>query len=129
MANGELARLTKQAADEIGFPFIDIHGMTREYMDVHIHYTNDRAHPTEEGYLQIARAMYAGLLEKEPDVISYPVSETGVVYVRDGGTGDGSSPERAIDSFAKAVGLLRNDGGTVVVFAVRTDRVRKTEVF
>ena len=115
IANGELARLTKQAADEIGFPFIDIHGMTREYMDVHIHYTSDRAHPTEEGYKQIAKAMYAGLFETDPDILSYPVSETGVVYVKDGGTGDGHSPESAIDSFAKAVGLLRNDGGTIVV--------------
>ena len=115
MANGELARITKRAADEIGFPFIDIHGMTREYMDVHIHYTSDRAHPTEEGYEQIAKAMYAGLLGIEPDLLTYPESESGVVYVKDGGKGDGSSPENAIDSFAKAVGLLRNDGGTIVI--------------
>ena len=115
MANGELARLTEQAADEIGFPFIDIHAMTREYMDVHIHYTDDRAHPTKEGYLQIAKAMYAGLFETTPYIAVYPVSETGVVYVKDGGTGDGSSANNPIDSFAKAVGLLRQDGGTIVI--------------
>ena len=117
LANGEMTRLIKLAADELELPFIDVYAMTREYMDVHQHYSKDRVHPLAEGYAQIAAAMYAGLTATEPEIDSYPVSENGVVYVKDSGkaNGDGKTPETAVNTLAKAVGLLRKDGGTVVV--------------
>ena len=117
LASGEMARLTGRAADELGFSFIDVYSMTREYMAVHHHQGTDRVHPNKEGALQIAKAVYAGLMETEPEIDVYPVSETGVVFVDaskpDGG--DGSTLENAVNGFGKAVGLLRESGGTVVI--------------
>lgn len=117
LAAGEMARLTKVAADELGFAFIDVYSITREYMAVHHHQGTDRVHPNKDGTLQIAKAVYAGLMETEPEIDVYPVSDSGVVFVDaaapDGG--DGKTPETAVNGFGKAVGLLRENGGTVVI--------------
>lgn len=117
IANGELSRLTKQAADELGFTFIDAFAITRDYMEVHHHQGTDRVHPSKEGALQIAKTMYAALMETEADIDVYPVSETGVVFVNENAPagGDGSTPETAVNGFGQAVCLLRKSGGTVVL--------------
>ena len=117
LPNGQIAELAKRAADELGIPYIDVYGQTYEYMSVHLHYTSDRAHPTADGYKQIAAVVYSALVGEEAETDSMPVSETGVVFVKENGkaNGDGKTPEDAIDSIAKAVGLLRKNGGTVVI--------------
>lgn len=117
LASGEMARLTKQAADELGFAFIDVYAMTRDYMAVHHHQGTDRVHPDKNGALQIAKAVYAGLLEIEPEIDEYPISETGVVFVNENAPdgGDGKTPETAVNGLGKAVGLLRENGGTMVI--------------
>ena len=115
--NGQIAELSKRAAEELGVPYIDVYGQTRDYLDVHLHYTKDHAHPTVDGYKQIAKVIYAALTGEAAEVDTLPVSETGVVFVKEKGkqNGDGKTPETAIDSIAKAVGLLRESGGTVVI--------------
>ena len=117
LASGEMARLTKQAADELGFAFIDVYAMTRDYMAVHHHQGTDRVHPNKDGALQIAKAMYAGLMETEADIDVYPISDTGVVFVNEKAPagGDGKTPETAVNGLGKAVALLRESGGTVVI--------------
>ncbi len=117
LASGEISRLTKQAADELGFTFIDVYAITRDYMAVHHHQGTDRVHPNKDGALQIAKAIYAGLTETEPDIDEYPLSETGVVFVDENAPkgGDGKTPETAVNGIGQAVGLLRENGGTVVI--------------
>ncbi len=114
---GRLAELQKEVADEMGLDVIDIFEMTREYMNVMMHYTGDRIHPVKESYGEMARAFYSALMGEEYKATVPAVSDTGVVYVKAGGasTGKGESPENAIDSLAKAVGLLRDGGGTIVI--------------
>lgn len=115
--NGQIAELAKRAADELGFPYIDVYGQTYDYMNVHLHYVKDHAHPTAEGYKQIAKVIYSAFMGEKAEVDTMPVSETGVVFVKGNGktNGDGKTPKTAIDSIAKAVGLLRESGGTIVI--------------
>ena len=88
-----------------------------DYMDAHHHYASDRMHPTKDGALQVARAVYSGLTETEAHIDEYPVSDTGVVYVNGSanGEGDGKTPESAIKVIGQAVSLLRESGGTIVI--------------
>ncbi|MBQ2733865.1 MAG: hypothetical protein IJF74_06875 [Clostridia bacterium] len=117
LSNGELARLQEQVANDLGFTYINMFEMTKEYMDVHHHYDKDRVHPAADGHIVMAKTFYAALTESEPEIASYPVSDTGVVYVKDSGNdnANGKTAQTAIKSFAKAVGLLRKNGGTIVV--------------
>ncbi|MBQ7171783.1 MAG: hypothetical protein IJR89_05855 [Clostridia bacterium] len=116
LSDGRVQEIERAAAEECGFEVIDTFEMTKEYFNVMMHYNNDRVHPNKEQYGEMARAFYAALLG-EPFTPTVPaLSESGVVYL-DGtaAAGDGSSPSSPVNTLAKAVGLLREDGGTVVV--------------
>ena len=116
-SDGRLQDLQREVAEEIGLDVIDIYSMTRDYMNVEMHYTNDRIHPIKVSYGEMARAYYAALMGESYTATVPEKSDTGVVYVKTGGmkSGKGETPETALDSLAKAVGLLRDGGGTVVI--------------
>ena len=117
LSDGELASLQEQVANELGYTYINMYAMTKEYMDVHHHYDKDHVHPNAEGHIQLSNAFYSALTGEELNIKSYPVSDTGVVYVKDSGNdnANGKTAQTALKSFAKAVGLLRKNGGTIVV--------------
>ena len=115
-SDGPLQDLQKEVAAECGYDVLDIYSMTRDYINVKLHYFTDHIHPNKESYGELARAYYCALMGLEYTATVPPVSESGVVYVKDGGLsqGLGDTPETAIDSIAKAAGLLRN-GGKIVI--------------
>ena len=115
-SEGPLQQLQREVAAECGFEVIDLYAMTEDYFNVMMHYTSDRVHPNREQYGEIARAFCAALSGKDFVPTVPEESRTGVVYVKTGGrtSGQGESPSAALDSLAKAVGLLRETGGTVV---------------
>lgn len=115
-SDGEVQKIQRAAAEEGGFEVIDLFTMTREYFNVMMHYNADRVHPNKEQYGEIARAFYSFFTGMEFVPTVPALSETGVVYL-DGSkaSGDGSSPQSPVDTLAKAVGLLRKNGGTVVL--------------
>ncbi len=117
LSSGEMGRLVKETAEAAGCGFIDIGGITFDFMSVYMNTTADRLHPGKEGYAEIAKAMEAGIRGVEANITVPSLSESGVVFVREGGKADGKgeTPENAVDDLAKAVALLRESGGTVVV--------------
>ncbi len=117
LSSGEMSRLVKETAEMAGCEYLDVNGITYDYMNVYMHYTGDRLHPRKEGYAEMAKVIEAGIRGKDVDVTVPALSDTGVVYVRDGGAADGkgATPETAINDIAKAAGLLRESGGTIVV--------------
>ena len=117
LSNGYMAELVKETAAEVGCGFIDMWKISKPFINVYMHYTGDRLHPRAEGYAEMAKIVAAGLRGTEADVAVPTVSDTGVVYVKSGGleTGEGETPETAINTISKAVGLLRDSGGTIVI--------------
>lgn len=115
--DGPLQKIQREVADECSLEVIDLYSMTRDYLNVALHYTKDITHPNTTQYGELARAMYAALMGESFSPSLYPVSKTGVVYVKAGGaaSGQGATPSTAINSLAKAVGLLRDGGGTIVI--------------
>ena len=115
--DGRLQELQKEIANELGLDLIDMYEMTRDYFNVKMHYTKDIVHPVDDSYGEMARAFYAALMGESYTAPIPEVSTSGVVYLKTGGktTGLGDSPENAINTLAKAVGLLRNGGGTIVI--------------
>ncbi len=116
-SDGPLQEIQKAVAKEGGYGLIDIYGMTRDYLNVMMHYTSDIVHPNKESYGEIARAYYASLMGKEFTPTVPDKSKTGVVYVKSSGVtrGLGETEATAVNSLAKAVGLLRDGGGTIVI--------------
>lgn len=117
LSNGYMAQLVKEAADEAGCGFIDMWKISKPYINVYMHYTGDRLHPRAEGYSEMAKIVEAGLRGTEADVAVPEKSDSGVVYVKTGGNenGKGETPESAVNTISKAVGLLRESGGTIVI--------------
>ena len=115
MSSGELQRLQKEAAAAGGYDVIDIYGMVGDYLSEGMHYSADRLHPDATSLNEIAKAFYAFFKNREYVPGNRGTSSTGVVYVKTGGTGDGSTPAKAMASLPKAVGLIRETGGTIVL--------------
>ena len=117
LSSGEMGRLVKETAEAAGCGFIDIGDITFDFMSVYMNYTKDKLHPGKEGYTEIAKAVEAGIRGIEAEITVPALSDSGVVFVhRDGAAeGKGETPETAINDLAKAVGLLRESGGTIVV--------------
>ncbi|MBQ7170663.1 MAG: family 43 glycosylhydrolase [Clostridia bacterium] len=116
-SEGPLQALQREVAAECGYELIDIYAMTEAYFNVMLHFTGDRVHPNKEQYGEMARA-YCAFFKGETFTPAVPeTSSTGVVYLKAGGqsAGKGAAPSTAVDSLAKAVGLLRETGGTVVI--------------
>ena len=115
--DGPLQAIQMEVADECDVDTLDLWSLTRAYLDVNLHYTADKTHPNTHHYAELARAMYSMLMGESFTATVPRKSQTGVVYLKDGGatTGYGATPDTAIGSLAKAVGLLRNKGGTIVV--------------
>jgi lysophospholipase L1-like esterase len=114
---GYLQGLQKEAAEAGGFEIIDIGTITREYFDVMMNYTSDRLHPNKTIYKEVAGVLWGFFTDNEYVINMPEVSDSGVVYVKTGGLtgGDGSTPEKALNSLAKAAGLLRESGGTIII--------------
>ena len=114
---GRLAEIQREVAEEIGLDVIDIYDMMEDYFNVMMHYTVDRIHPNKEVYGEMATALYASMMGESYTATVPTKSDTGVVYVKTSGlsTGKGESPDKAINNIAKAVGLLRDGGGTIVI--------------
>ncbi len=115
IADGLLQELQREAAEQAEVAVIDMFSITYEYMNVMMHTTSDRLHPNKPIYNVMANVMYSHLFATEYDVPAPAVSESGVVYLSGGGTGDGSSAASPTGSIATAVGLLRKNGGVIVV--------------
>lgn len=119
-SDGPLQKLQQRAAAHTGAEFIDIYSLTRDYFDVMLH-LSDRLHPDEDSYEAIPSACYALLTGTEYTPLEAPVAESGVVYVDSSSDGkgaltnDGLTPETPVSSIAYAAGLLRENGGTIVV--------------
>lgn len=119
-SDGPLQKLQQKAAADTGAEFIDIYSLTRDYFDVMLH-LSDRLHPDEDSYEAIPAACYALLTGTEYTPLEAPVAESGVVYVDSSSDGkgaltnDGLTPETPVSSIAYAAGLLRENGGTIVV--------------
>ncbi len=116
-SEGVLQNLQREVAAENGYEVIDIYEMTRDYFNVMMHWGADRVHPNYEQYGEMARAYYAFFKGQSFTPTVPETSASGVVYVKTGGqsAGQGATPATALDSLAKAVGLLRETGGTVVL--------------
>lgn len=117
LSSGEMGRLVKETAEAVGCGFIDVCGVTFDYMSVYMNSTKDKLHPGKEGYAEIAKAVEAGIRGIDADIAVPTVSEGGVVFVSKKGAADGlgATPETAVSDLAAAVSLLRENGGTVVV--------------
>ncbi len=117
LSSGEMGRLVKETAESANCGFIDVCANTFDFMSVYMNTTSDKLHPGKEGYAEIAKAVEAGIRGTEAEISVPEVSDSGVVYVRKDGKADGKGEtfETAVDDLAKAVGLLRENGGTIVV--------------
>lgn len=119
-SDGPLQKIQQKAAADTGAEFVDIYSLTRDYFDVMLH-LSDRLHPDEDSYEAIPAAAYALLTGTEYTPLEAPVAESGVVYVDSSSSGkgaltnDGLTPETPVSSIAYAAGLLRKNGGTIVI--------------
>lgn len=118
-SDGPLQRVQQKAAADTGAEFVDIYSLTREYFSVMLH-LGDRLHPYKNDSEVIPSALHALLTGSEYTPIEAPVAEGGVVYVSSSGskTNDGLTPETPISSLPYAAGLLRKNGGTIVICGV-----------
>ncbi len=117
LSSGEMGRLVKETSEAAGCGFIDVNSITFDFMSVYMNTTADRLHPGKEGYAEIARVVEAGIRGTEAEISVPAVSDSGVVFVSASGKADGKgeTPESAVNDLAKAVGLLRESGGTIVI--------------
>ena len=115
--DGVLQALQREVADEGGYDVIDMYAMTRDYFISMMHYTSDIVHPNKELYGEMAKAFKCSLMGEKYTAPIAEKSQSGVVFVKTGGAtkGQGATPATAIDSIAKAAGLLRESGGTIVI--------------
>ena len=119
-SDGPLQKLQQRAAQDTGAEYLDIYSLTRDYFDVMLH-LSDRLHPDEDSYEAIPAACYSLLTGTEYTSPQIPTAESGVVYVDASSTGkgaltnDGLTPETPVSSIALATGMLRENGGTIVV--------------
>lgn len=118
-SDGPLQRVQQKAAADTGAEFVDIYSLTREYFSVMLH-LGDRLHPYKNDSEVIPSALHALLTGSEYTPIEASVAEGGVVYVSASGskTNDGLTAETAISSLPYAAGLLRKNGGTIVICGV-----------
>ena len=120
IADGILQEVQYQAAVESGAEFIDLFTITRDYYDVMLH-RSDRLHPIAESVHAISDTIFALITGNEVAIPEAPVAESGVVYVNSSTgnlTNDGLTPETATNSLPYAAGLLRKNGGTIVITGV-----------
>lgn len=117
MMTGAMQDIQKEAAAEGGYEVIDIGGMTQSFLDAEFHFTKGKQNPDDAGCAEIARAFYAFFKEQPFTPGKMQEASGDIVYVKSEGAayGDGASPEKALDSLAKAVSLLQKKGGTVVL--------------
>lgn len=117
LTTGLLQQLQKEAAAEGGYEVIDIYEMTKDYMSVGMHYSADRLHPVKVTYHEMAKAFAAFFKGETYEAGSMGQAPDNVVYLKTGGQsfGDGSTPDTALNSLSKAVGMLSETGGTVVL--------------
>ena len=115
--DGPLQELQREVADELGYDLIDMYSMTREYMNAMLPQTADRVHPDDALYAEMAKVMKAALWGEEYTAPIAEKSSTGVVFVKSSGTqkGNGETPETAVNTLVRAVSLLRDGGGTIVI--------------
>lgn len=119
MTGGVLQQLQREAAASAGFEVLDLYAELGDYFDVMIHTTKDRVHPTDSMYADMAQVFFRLLTGKASLSPEIPLSESGVVYLSTRGkdTNDGSTPEKAVATLARAVALVRR-GGTIVLTGV-----------
>ncbi|MBQ7246942.1 MAG: InlB B-repeat-containing protein [Lachnospiraceae bacterium] len=117
VSSGLLQDLQREAAAEGGYEVIDIYEMTKDFMSVAMHYSGDRLHPVPVAYHEMASAFYSFFEGRTYEEGSMGQAPDRVVYLKTGGSmfGDGSTPESALNSLSKAVGMLSETGGTVVL--------------
>ncbi len=121
IADGILQQVQYEAAVESGAEYVDIFSYTRDYYDVMLH-RSDRLHPIAESVGAISSTVHALITGvenyKAPEA---PVAENGVVYVNSSNgtlTNDGLTPETPTNSLPYAAGLLRKNGGVIVITGV-----------
>ncbi len=119
-SDGPLQKIQQRAAADTGAEFVDIYSLTRDYFDVMLH-LSDRLHPDEDSYEAIPGAAYALLTGTQYTPLEIPAAQSGVVYVDSSSTGkgsltnDGLTPETPVSSLPLAAGMLRENGGTIVI--------------
>lgn len=115
--------MQREIAKEKRVKLIDVYNLTKEFFQSHFFNAGDRLHPKDEGYAVLAKTIYngikSGMLEKIPETITPTPGK--VVYVKSSGSisNDGSTPDKAVNNFNKAVSLCKG-GGTIVITGLLT---------
>ncbi len=117
-----LPEVIKGIAEELKLPFVPTHENLHDYYYVMLDY-NDRVHPNDATYPALAANFYNEVFNHTceysiwKDAVVLPWAKENVVYVSNFGknTNDGATPETSVNNLGLAIGMLRENGGTVVV--------------
>jgi len=116
LSDGPLQELQKRAAQNTGCQFLDAYSLTREFFDTMLH-TSDRLHPNDRCTDVLPSAVFSLLTKTEYTTHKAPTATEGVVFVSSSGklTNDGLTPQTPVNSLPLAAGMLRENGGTIVI--------------
>ena len=116
LSDGPLQEIQKKAAENTGCIFLDTYSLTREFYDTMLH-TSDRLHPNDRCTDVLPSAVFSLLTGTEYTPHKAITAPGGVVYVSASGklTNDGLTPQTSVNSLPLAAGMLRENGGTIVI--------------
>lgn len=111
-----LPDLIRQVGEELDLPVLETGADLREYYKAVLP-LNDKVHPDDTTYEALAVYMYNHVFGGSAEMPSVPAAKDGVVFVSDSGraAAGGTSPADAVNNLAYAFGMLKENGGTIVV--------------
>ncbi len=116
LTDGTLQKMQENAAKKTESEFVNAFPLVREYYDTMLH-TSDRLHPNDRCVEVLPSVIHSLITGTDYTVEKAPISENKVVYVSNAGkkTNDGLTPNTPVNSIPLAAGMLREDGGTIVI--------------
>ncbi len=111
-----LPGLIRGVGEELSLPVLETGIDLRDYYEAVLPF-NDRLHPDDTSYEALAAYMHSRVFGAAEALPVIPAAQNDVVFVSDSGKREngGTSPADAVSSLAYAFGMLRENGGTVVV--------------
>ncbi len=111
-----LPDLIRGVGEELSLPVLETGIDLRDYYEAVLPF-NDRLHPDDTSYAALAAYMRRHVFGAAQALPVIPAAQNDVVFVSDNGKREngGTSPADAVNSLAYAFGMLRENGGTVVV--------------